>query len=421
MKKNIYITLFFVLGFSIFSSDLIAGGGSIYTRYGIGDLKFSLTARRLAFGEGGIALADFDYVNSFNPASFYQMRMTRIETGLDINGFAISNNSTNVFYNQVYFSGFKFGIPIDKDYGISLVMGMEPYSRVNYEITENDSSSLVDPYKVTYKGTGGLSKVYFGLSYKLPFDIAIGSSFEYYTGKIQHQSNAEFQSTSSFRNAYFNKDYIFTGVGFTFGLLTGNLSHLVGINAITDLRFGFSYSNSVNIPTDTVSTSSTTINSATALSYDDGYGQTHIPERLGIGASLKFKDSYLIILDYFYQPWSKYKFQNKTSNFYKDLNRFSIGLEYKKDPTKYNSFWEQVSVRGGLSYEQTQYTFYGANINETSIYFGFSAPIGFENTIDFAFQFGKRGTTENNLLSENIYRFSLTFNFGELWFIRLNR
>lgn len=417
MKKFIYI----IVAAVFISSDLFAGGGSVYTRYGVGDLKFSQTARRLAFGEGGIALADYDYMNNLNPASIYQIKMTRFETGLDFNGYNISDNSTNVFYNQLYFSGFKFGVPIDKDYGISFVTGLEPYSRVNYEILQNDSSAYVDPYKVTYKGTGGVSKFYFGLSYRFPFDVAVGANFEYYTGKIEHQSNIEFQSSSSFRNAAFSKDYIYTGVGFTFGLLTGDLSHLFGINEISNLRFGLSYSNAVNISTDTVSNSSTSGSLGSSLSYNEGYGKTYLPERIGIGASFKINNSYLILLDYFYQPWSKYKFHDKQLEYYKDLNRFSLGIEYKKDATKYSSFLELIALRGGLSYQQSQYTFDGSDINELSFYTGLSIPIGFENTIDLAFQYGKRGTTDNNLLSENIYRFSVSFSFGELWFIRLTR
>jgi hypothetical protein len=48
-------------------------------------------------------------------------------------------------------------------------------------------------------------------------------------------------------------------------------------------------------------------------------------------------------------------------------------------------------------------------------------PLAFDNSIDFGFQFGKRGTKDNGLILENIYKFNVTLSIGELWFVRTDR
>ncbi|HEX7358458.1 MAG TPA: hypothetical protein VF270_12175, partial [Ignavibacteriaceae bacterium] len=61
------------------------------------------------------------------------------------------------------------------------------------------------------------------------------------------------------------------------------------------------------------------------------------------------------------------------------------------------------------------------DINQFSTYAGLSYPLGVENTLDLAVEYSKRGTTENNLLSENSFKIFLGVSFGELWFLRFDK
>lgn len=85
------------------------------------------------------------------------------------------------------------------------------------------------------------------------------------------------------------------------------------------------------------------------------------------------------------------------------------------------SEWEQIVWRLGLSLEQTQYIFNGTGIEQFAAFAGFSYPLGAENSIDFALQYSKRGTTENGLLNENSIRVYLGLSLGELWFLRYDK
>lgn len=415
MKINIrkYIIALFIMPSLIFAT-----GGSIYSRFGLGDFYHSFSARRMAIGELGIAVNDYDYLNNLNPASWSKLRLTRIETGLIYHGNNISSNSSSVYYSQTIFTGFMFGFPIDHDYGISLTTGLLPFSNVDYDVKTVENSELTGPYELTHNGKGGLSKTFIGLSYKLPFNFSIGASFDYYLGKITYQSLVNFSDSSQFRDGSFLDEYSYHGIGFSVGLISSNIAPMFKLSSIKDLRVGLIYSNNVALEADTVNKSTTILG---AITNSSGKIKTKLPYKFGIGISFNWKGDYLFVFDYLYQPFNKFKIDNRSINELRNFHKFSAGVEYRKADIRSQSFWELVKIRGGLSYEKTQYYLNNTNINMLSIYTGLSLPLGFESTLDLAFQFGRRGTIENNLLKENIYKFSVTLSLGELWFIRQER
>lgn len=415
MNKTKFLILFLLLSLPL---DIFSSGGSIYSRYGLGDFYFSFSARRMALGDLGIATADFDYLNYLNPAGWNKVRLSRFETGIISHGNSISSNSSSVFHTQTIFSGMMLGFPLERDLGLTLAGGIVPYSNVNYDVAYEENDPIAGKHFVQYKGDGGLSKAFFGLSVKLPFDFALGASFDYFTGKIEHLSSAEFGAESEFISASFARDYSYHGVGFTIGLISNNLAGIFGSELIKDLRLGFIYSSPSKLNTDTTVTSTTLIGDIESSS---GSYKTELPSRIGVGFSLMLNGGYSITADYLYQPFSNFMVNGKNLSVLRDLSKISLGVEYRNPDVRSYSFWEQVMLRGGLSYESTQYEFNGKGIDQISLYTGFSMPLGFDNTLDLGFQFGRRGTKEGNLLSENFYKFSITLSIGELWFIRTER
>lgn len=400
------------------SSEIFAGGGSYYTRYGLGDFYYSYTARRLGMGELGIALIDHDFMNNLNPASWSNIRLTRFETGLMYEGTGMTSSYNSVFHSQTVFGGLSIGFPVLPSHGVSLVGGTAPYSNVSYDVSEQIDSNVVDAYKLTYQGSGGIQKAFLGLSYRLPFNFSLGSSFDYYYGKVNYKTDMNFGETTTFYDAAYKKDFSYHGIGFTVGLISSNLAGIFGIEELKDVKLGFTFSSPVNLSTDSVSVSTTVVGEIenSSMSY-----KTKLPLRLGLGLAMNWSDEYNFILDYLYQPMSQYDKNGITSPNMKDLSKFSFGFEYRKTRPSSQSFWEHVMFRGGLSFEQSQYTFEGEEINQFSVYTGFSMPIGFDSSLDFGFQYGSRGSTNNFLLKENIYKFSITLSTGELWFVREDR
>lgn len=398
--------------------EILPSGGSIYSRFGLGDFYYSFSARRLALGELGIATTDIDYLNYLNPASWNKMRLSRFETGIISHGNGISSNTASVFHVQTIFSGMMFGFPIDRELGWSFATGIVPYSNVNYDILYPDTDPIGGSFISEYKGDGGLSKSFLGFSIRLPLEFALGVSFDYYTGKIEHISSVSFGPESELISASFSKNYSYNGLGFTLGAISSNIASIFGTDFIKDFRLGLVYSTKSQLNTDSTVISSTLIGDIETKS---GSMKTHLPSRIGAGLSLMMSNGIQITADYLHQGMSQYLIAGKSLNVMRDLTKYSLGIEYRNPESRSQSFWEQVMLRWGLSFEKTQYSFNGKGIDQVSLYTGFSMPIGFDSTIDVGFQYGKRGTKENNLLSENFYKFSITLSIGELWFLQTER
>lgn len=411
--KKIKILLLIV----IFQNIIFASGGSIYSRYGFGELRYSFSARRIGFGELGFSIADREFLSNINPASWSQLGLTRFETGLYVNSINYTSSQKDVFKSNAIFNGLMLGFPIDRSNGISFVTGLTPYSNVGYEVLSSESSNLVPEHTVTYIGEGGLNKLFFGSSVKLPYDFAIGASFDYYLGEINNNSDIVFSDTLGFHDATFKRQFSYHGIGYTFGLITGDISKIFGESLFKDLKIGFTISPAIKLSADSSSTYVSIIGTYSASS---GSIKSKLPLRFGIGASFKISDNYQFTLDYLTQKMSEYELGNVKSNNLQDLSKYSFGVEYH--PTaKFNDYWSLIMLRGGISYEKTPYIFNGESINQLSFYGGCSLPISYENSLDIAFQFAKRGTTNKNLLQENIYRLTFSLSLGELWFVRIER
>ncbi|MBU2492991.1 MAG: outer membrane protein transport protein [Bacteroidetes bacterium] len=414
MRYLKYIIIFLFIPVFIFAS-----GGSLYTRVGLGEFYNTYSARRMGFGELGVAVSDVENLSSYNPASWYRLGITRIETGMTFNGASIDNGSQSAFYSQTTFSGFTIGFPVDHDNGVSLVIGLVPVTNVKYEVRNVQNDPAVGDYTEIYKGDGGISKIFLGTSYKLPFDFIIGASLDYYTGNVSYSSKFNFNQAVSSTNAEFLRENSYRGFGGTFGLISNDLSGIIGSSSIKDLRFGLNFNYISDLTTD--STLSTVSSIGTTV-YNKGSFNTKVPYRIGTGFSFNLEESFLIMADYLYQPWSNFEENSQKSYNLKDLQRISAGFEYRNAKKLFGgTFWEQIILRGGLSFEQTQYEINNTGIEQYSLHAGFGIPIGIGNFLDFAFQYGVRGETGANLFKENFYKAAVSINFGELWFQRFDR
>lgn len=408
---------FVLLTFIALPAILWAEGGSVYSRLGIGDLTYSYSARRIGMGELGVAVSDREFIGSINPASWTRLNMTRFETALNFQNFKTQSSDISSYHSYTNFSGAVIGVPLERDLGLSLVGGMIPYSTVNYKVVEKHPGSDY-PNNVTYDGSGNVSKAFIGGSYKTPWDISIGASFDYYIGKVDYHSTIDFTSNSSYYSAEYQKTYKTAGIGGSFGIISNDLSKMLGLSKISEMRVGLA----LNVASSFNSDSSYIVyNTNGTDTLATGKTNADLPLRFAAGLSFVYNKAYNITLDYLYQPWNKYKFGNQSALNLRSLQKVSAGIEYKNPDMRETGFFERTMVRGGVSYEQTQYQLYGQGINEYSVYAGFSFPLAYENSIDLAFQYGVRGTTDMSLVKEKIFRTNVTISLGELWFFRPER
>ena len=152
---KIKVLIFFIITFSV---CILPQSSSTYTRYGIGDINYTYSARSLGLGKTGVSMTNKYFVESLNPASWADIKFTRFELSLILNGVKLSDNNNSHFYTDAEFKGFTFAFPISEKYGIGFTSGLIPYSRVSYEVVKTTVDDLIDStdYTETFKGSGGL-------------------------------------------------------------------------------------------------------------------------------------------------------------------------------------------------------------------------------------------------------------------------
>jgi hypothetical protein len=333
-------------------------------------------------------------------------------------GKSIKDASKSSVYSNASFESFSVAVPLDRDLGFVASFGIQPVSRVKYDLKSETNDPNFGIINNKYSGSGGLSKMYFGASYRLLLGISFGAQMEYYFGKIDYISSLRLPDSLRFPNVLYTGRKSFSGLGATFGLISPDMHDLLNSDKIDDLRFGFYASVPANVNTDTSITSTTSTGQNKIV---DGVANTSIPLKYGVGLSLKFNKKYLIVANYTTQNWGNYTFAGTSDANLSTYHRFSAGIENIGEHSEYSSFWEQMMYRFGLSYEQTQYRLFGESVKQFAVHAGLSFPIGVANSIDISIVAGLRGKTDNQLLEEKFFGTSVSLSFGELWFVRRKR
>jgi len=400
-----------IILFFAFSFPLLAQVNSPYSRLGIGELEFSYSARRAGMGGLGVAMDDNAFISMLNPAAWHSINLTRVEFATYFNGSFVSDQTQKSYYSGGYFSGFAFALPVSKQHGIAISMGLVPLSKIAYE-----SNVKATDYTFNYSGDGGLSKVFLGTSYTLPLDINIGASLDYNFGTFAYNSSLSFPANSS-ANSSFKSEYKVKGLGGTIGVISQNLNGtLFRSEKIRDVRFGAAVSFISKIAADT---SFTKIGRYVTDTLSQGITSLSIPPKITVGASAKLNARTQIYADYFFQNWANYTVSGNANDNLQNLSKVSLGIEYKNSEQAF-SLSDLIIWRGGFSYGTTPYKIKGVSINEFSASCGVSLPLSRENYIDLSLQYILRGSTDSGLLKENILKLGASLSLGELWFVRQN-
>ena len=420
MKKTKVVILFSlaILLSGISSGMSFAQGGSVYTRYGVGNIFNTYSARKSTIGPG-VSVFDKYFLSPVNPASFANLKITRFSTGMNYVGYSLSGAADKAFYSNTDFTGFSLGFPLQRDYGVSLVLGILPYSKVQYAVTQKNIQLNADTkYDLNLQGSGSINKFFIGTSYKTGFGFNLGATFEVYTGSIKRTSDIAFEQFSDFSSAGYELKLAYNGLGTTLGIISNDLSSIFNYSKINNLRFGIAYNFTGELNTDTTLTSFTQLGSSTVA---EGLTKTRLPSKLLTGLSFAWDENYLISVDYVLQNWSGYTYNGFKDKHLQDSYAISIGMEYHRGRETSTRFWELFRLWGGLRFEKTPYLINGISVEEYSINTGFSIPLGLRSSIDVGFSYGIRGSNELNLIKENIIKSYISVNLGEIWFIRQER
>lgn len=407
MKKIILIAILFTV--SVYGQN-----SSIYTRYALGDYAPYFSAKNVVLGDAS-ALADNAHVGSSNPAAWSSINLTRVEGGFMFTQSLQEEGNLSANHFGSKFLGIRFAVPLQRDYGIVFALFLEPVTVIDYDVQKRYTNEQFEDYNMEYTGSGGISKIGFGLTYRFPFGLAVGATFDYYSGRSYYSSIIDFDEFSQYQDATFKLTQTYRGLGFSPGIITNDLAEYFNSDFITGLTFAFSMRYLAQVNVDTALTLHSRYDEITT----PGSGFiAKVPNVYTFGMKMDFSKRVLLVTDYSFADWKDYNYNSTEKAQTSDKMKFSVGLEYFDRKNRRRTIWQKIPFRVGLSYEKLQYLVEGKNIYSYVASFGFGLPMNEADIVDIAVSFGKRGPNDGTLVQEKFISLGVSLSFGEQWFVR---
>jgi len=420
LKKNNALSVVIVLIFCGLSGYAQNNNTtSPYSRYGLGDLDHYVFGRTTAMGGASIGSRHSLQINSANPASYNANDSLSFlfDFGLDGTLSSFKSSTGSLKTNDVNFRYFALSWPVTKRFGMG--MGIQPFSDMGYEVAFSEDLAGVGKVFHNYAGEGSTSKAYFGASISPFKGLSIGANLNYIFGRLNQNTSVTFDNPSlyyysstegtrlrNFTLTYglqydleLKKDQFLT-LGLTFEKQTD----------ITALHRLFSYK-SITVGTSTLTDTLQNIPESKAL--------IKLPTTFGFGLSYNKINKLEINADYYYAGWSKSTFFGQANDLITDKRRISAGFEYIPEAMSIRSYVKRIKYRAGFHYENSYLILNNQQVNETGVSIGAGFPLPkSRSTINLGVEFGKQGTTNDNLVRNNYTKFSLYLNFYDYWFVK---
>ncbi len=412
-----------IMTFAIGMSALAAGGGSMYSSLGIGDLSGGLGVRNFGMGYTGVALSSGTALNLNSPASWAGIARTQLEAGATYQGFSSTDGVASRYIADITLLDAKVGFPISTAHGIAFVGGFSRYSNVDFDTYESGTGYAgadTIGYSIHHQGDGGLGVGKLGLSYTpLPW-LAVGASFDYYFGTI-HYIRTFAPTSTSYDGARFTETTTYHGPGGTFGVLVTGFDWIAP--SLKTLAFGASFSTRSDVKNSSQTVLGFGSDPTNYPSEEDTSaaidGTVVIPVAYTVGLAYTAGSRYVFATDFSAQLWKHSTFNGVAPSELGNSSRIGIGFERSSSRETNASWGERVALRLGATYGTLYYRPKNTAINQWLITGGATLPLSRTSRLALGLEYGARGTTSNGLVRDHIFRITASVSLGEQWFVQL--
>jgi hypothetical protein len=415
-KSSILITLLAIASLRTMAQN----NNAPYSQMGLGDLEDGYYNRTTGMANTGIAYRSNRFLINNNPASFSGLtdQYFTMETSLRGQYIGYAGTQVEVASTEsadITFRKLVLGIKLNRHWGSSV--GLLPYSTQNYEfaVPYNLVGTTVQVASHYYQGHGSVNRAYWANSYEFFHHLSIGVDASYIFGQLNQndiiQSSANGSTlVSTTNNTNLQNLYV------TYGM---QLYGRIGRN--WNYSLGATYSAKAAL---LASSTKLVLNadSATLQNIQNDEGYLYLPQTMGFGIALTDKQKYTFVADYRYQNWNGVAAQNNYPG--QDYSiasseRGSVGFEISKKKVFYNTRVELSYFQTGLYYENSYLQINGKQIKDYGVTAGFGvnalkSPLAYS----VIFQYGVKGTTQNDLIRQNYADVTLVLNFGAIWYTK---
>ena len=419
-KAGLYLLFCIITVSSVTAQDQTS---SPYSRFGIGDMLNRSFGRGEAMGGLGISLSERNSLNLMNPAGIGRMDSVQFifEIGASNRSALFRTTDLSRTTNNTSFDYLAMGFPvISKLWKASI--GIMPYSGVGYSMSDTRIDPLVGEISTEFAGEGGISQFFLQNSFhseKLKF-LSLGFTFSYLFGPTTHSKTLLFPSDST----YFSTRSQTTSIVNDIHLSYGAQLHFP-IKKEYFLDFGGVFENQSDMRTESrqlVFASGMGI--LDTLYYNENKNNSIVlPKAFGGGVSFGKANKFTIGADYRMQNWENALFLGQKDSL-ANSQELIIGMEYIPDGLSPLYYYKRMSYRAGFRYGKSFIQLRETQLEEFGITFGVGLPIrppdrvSRPSTLNISAEIGKRGTIENNLISEFYGLISLQFSLRDFWFYK---
>jgi len=299
-------------------------------------------------------------------------------------------------------------------------LGVLPFSDVGYNITQEQTSENIGRTLTQYEGSGGINQAYWGNGFKVTKGLSLGINVIYYFGTMNRYRKVYFpDSSATYINSNLENKIKVNDLAVDFGAqyaanLKNDLVLTSGLTFALDNKMKARREYIANTFQGSIGSSETFLD--TVAYSPEEKGHILVPAYIGVGLVLEKREHWLVGADFDFQNWSDFEMFGYTDSL---LNTYEIrvGGQYVADKTSSSSFWKRMTFRAGARYTQLPLVFRNQQINEFGISFGFSLPLRrSKSNFNFGFEFGRRGTTAEDLVQENFIKFNFGLSLYERWF-----
>ena len=404
MGRYFLLTIYF---FVFISGGVIAQGlvSSPYSFYGIGDIAQKGSGYSWSLGGTGIGVRNGTSLNYINPASYTSIREPFSQLAdFSFNVSVAQQSDANTSSTNVNGSLTGIGLWFRLNKNLGLVLGLSPYSNIDYNIEdEQQFSGIEGNYTTQYSGEGGLRQVFVGTSYELFDHLSLGLHASYIFGAFSR--NQYVDSDEVEYNVTIEKDLSLHTFHLDYGLQywfkLNKEKFVLGATFSNENLFGSTYDLNVYQNADT-------LKEATASSEE-----YLIPTTYGGGISWTHNNKWMFATDYTYQQWSSATFEDGFKA--RDTHRFSAGISFLPNLNSMK-YINRMGLNIGGYYKNTYLEIDGQGIDQYGGTIGLSIPTSGTAIINLVYERSFRGAETSNLINENFHNITFNLSFFDIWF-----
>lgn len=400
-----------------------AKGGSVYSAVGLGSPLDITTSIFKSQGIFGLTNVGREATTLSNPALWGGSFYTQASSGLELTNLTIKDSfskskSTNL---QASYLHLLFPVSAGK---LGLSIGLYPVTSAGFRVI-SDETFVAEGDSIGYNNElqsfGGVNKFEIGLGFKLSNSISIGYAPSIAFLNIENTESVTFSSTQFVPQSQTSQ---LTGATFSqrFGI-TGSFDNIFReedrLSVGATINLPFTITTKEKVTTDKLVDGLTeTIDISDNLARTKGEVSLPLEMALGVGfAPSKFVN---FSLEGQVQKWGDFSNELRPEDELQMSDRTKIGFGGQFHPYRRisRSFFSSFKYSGGVSYDTGHLTIQNEDISTLWLNTGLGILARNASTIDLSLQFGFRGTTNNDLFQENIWKLGVSINLTERMFRR---